>query len=80
MKKVIEWLSASNRWKHLVGGFLIGLGSDGWFCTLYAGAGVASTLELKDKAWGGKWDWIDWSLTVVGAVVGQSFRALPISL
>ena len=74
MKKVIEWLSAGNRWKHLVGGFLIGLGADGWFCALYAGVGVAAALELKDKMWGGKWDWIDLALTVVGAVVGQLIR------
>ena len=76
MKKVIEWLSASNRWKHLAGGWLIGFGSDGWFCALYAGVGVAAALELKDKMWGGKWDWIDLALTVVGAVVGQLIRGL----
>lgn len=75
MKKIIEWLSASNRWKHIVGGLLIGLGSDNWYCTLYAGTGVASALELKDKMWGGQWDWIDLSLTVTGAVVGQSIKA-----
>lgn len=75
MKKIIEWLSASNRWKHIVGGLLIGLGSDNWYCTLYAGTGVAAALELKDKMWGGQWDWIDLSLTVTGAVVGQSIKA-----
>lgn len=72
MKKIIEWLSASNRWKHLVGGFLIGFGSDDWYCTLYSSAGVAVALELKDKMWGGQWDWTDLSLTVIGAVAGQS--------
>lgn len=71
MKRIIEWLSASNRWKHLVGGLLIGLGSDNWYCALYAGTGVAAALELKDRLWGGKWDWIDLSLTVAGAVVGR---------
>ena len=74
MKKIIEWLSASNRWKHLVGGWLIGVGSDDWYCTLYSSTGVAAALELKDKMWGGQWDWIDLSLTVAGAVVGQSIR------
>lgn len=71
MKKVIDWLKASNRWKHLVGGVLIGLCSDNWYCALYAGTGVAAALELKDRLWGGKWDWIDLSLTVIGAVVGH---------
>ena len=74
MKKIIEWLSSSNRWKHLVGGLVIGLGSDDWYCTMYAGIGVAAALELKDKMWGGQWDWIDLSLTVTGAAVGQSIR------
>lgn len=76
MKKIIEWLSASNRWKHLVGGMLIGFGSDDWYCALYSSAGVAAALELKDKIWDGQWDWIDLSLTVTGAVVGYSIRTL----
>lgn len=76
MKKIIEWLSASNRWKHLVGGLVIGLGSDDWYCAMYSSIGVAAALELKDKMWGGQWDWIDLSLTVTGAVVGHSIRAL----
>lgn len=25
MKKLIEWLGMSNRWKHLVGGLIIGI-------------------------------------------------------
>lgn len=76
MKRIIEWLSASNRWKHLVGGVLIGFGSDDWYCALYAGTGVAAALELKDRMWGGQWDWIDLLLTVTGAVVGRLTRTL----
>jgi hypothetical protein len=74
MKKVIEWLSASNRWRFCVGGCLIGFGSDDWYCALYAGTGVAAALELKDKLWGGKWDWYDLLLTATGAVVGHLIR------
>ena len=76
MKRIIEWFSASNRWKHLVGGVLIGIGSDNWYCALYAGTGVAAALELKDRMWGGQWDWIDLSLTVTGAVIGRLTRTL----
>lgn len=54
MKKIITWLKSSNRGRHIVGGFLIGLGADDTYCALYAGAGVAGALELKDKLWGGK--------------------------
>lgn len=74
MKKVFIWLNQSNREKHLIGGFVIGVGADSVYCAAYAGIGVASSLELKDKLWGSKWDWIDWSLTVAGVVIGQIFR------
>jgi len=71
MKKIFSWLSQSNRWEHLVGGFLIGFGANGWYCAAYAGVGVAAALELKDRLWGGKWDWIDFVLTVGGVSVGR---------
>ena len=74
MKKIIEWLKASNRWKHLVGGVAIGLGADDWCCAEYAGVGVAGALEFKDWQHGGKWDWIDFTLTVVGANIGYTIR------
>lgn len=76
MNKVFIWLKTSNRWKHLVGGILIGLGADSNYCAAYAGIGVAAALELKDKLWGGKWDWIDFGLTVGGVIVGRSIRIL----
>lgn len=71
MKKVLQWLQASNRWKHLVGGILIGIGADSTYCAAYAGIGIAAALELKDKLWGSKWDWVDFGLTVGGVVVGR---------
>lgn len=54
MKKMITWLRESNRWKHLVGGCMIGLASSDAWCATLAGVGVASALEYKDKAWGGQ--------------------------
>lgn len=76
MKKVINWLKESNRLKHLGGGVIIGLGADSGYCAAYAGVGVASALELKDRLWGGQWDWIDWTLTVVGVIVGRLIHNL----
>ena len=70
MKKLIKWLSVSNRWKHLVGGLIIGIFAFGLFTAMYAGVLTAGALEYKDRAHGGKWDWIDFALTVVGAFVG----------
>lgn len=75
-EKVIEWFSKSNRGKHFVGGVLIGLGADDWYCACYTGAGVGAALELKDVLYGCSWDWIDFALTAGGAVVGHSIRAV----
>lgn len=44
------------------------------YCAILCGSSVASALELKDELWGGKWNWIDWSLTTTGAVIGYSIR------
>ena len=76
MKKIWDWIKASNRWKHFAGGVIIGVGADSNYFAAYAGVGVASALELKDKLWGGKWDWIDFALTVSGVVVGSVIQTL----
>lgn len=71
---IINWFKKSNRYKHFAGGVAIGIASDTPYCAALCGCGVASALELKDKLWGGKWDWIDWSLTVAGVALGYSCR------
>ena len=76
MKKIIDWLKESHRWQHLAGGLVIGLASDSTYCAAFAGLGIASSLEFKDKACGGKWDWIDWSLTLAGVFVGRLIRII----
>ena len=76
MKKILKWLRLSNRWKHIIGGAIIGLGADDDYCAAYAGVGIAASLELKDKLYGGSWDWIDFALTAGGAVVGHSIRTV----
>lgn len=43
---------------------------------MYAGVIAASSLEFKDKSWGGEWDWIDWGLTVLGAALGSVTKLL----
>lgn len=67
----MNWLNKSHHWQHLLGGIVIGILSLGcWYTAALAGIGVASTLEFKDKSWGGKWDWTDLIITVVGVIVG----------
>lgn len=74
MKKLINWLKESNRYKHLIGGMAIGLMSDDWYCATLSGVGIASALEYKDKAYGGVFDWVDWGLTIAGVIVGYGLR------
>ena len=50
------------------------MGADDDYCAAYAGLGVAASLELKDKLWGGEWDWIDFGLTVAGVGIGRIIR------
>lgn len=76
MRKIIYLLKSSNRYKHLMGGMLIGAGADNLYCAAYAGIGVATALELKDKMWGGKVDIIDWGLTVGGVAIGFGVRMI----
>ena len=79
MKNIINWFKASNRWKHLVGGIAIGALSNDWYCALLVGGAAAGCLELKDKLWGGEWDWIDFGLTIAGVAIGFTARVLLIS-
>lgn len=76
MGKVKDFFKASNHWRHFVGGIGVGLCANDVYCAAYAGLGIASALEFKDKSWGGEWDWVDWSLTVVGVAIGQGISLL----
>lgn len=74
-KGIIEWFKQSNRWKHLLYGFLVSIIA-GFTFTL----GCAAGMEFKDRAWGGKWDWIDFGLTVAGGLAGLALRLIIINL
>ncbi|MDO4929629.1 MAG: hypothetical protein Q4E59_00690 [Bacteroidales bacterium] len=75
-EKVAAWIVDSDRWKHFVGGLLIGAGANDTYCAAYAGVGVAGALELKDHLWGGKADWVDFAVTIAGVAVGHALRRL----
>lgn len=73
MKRVIKWLGASNRWKHLVSGAAVGVvgaliasASAG----LYGAVAAGAAMEFKDRQWGGRPDVVDFLLTAVGGAAG----------
>lgn len=72
---LINWFKRSNRWKHLLYGFLVSIIA-GFAFTL----GCAAGMEFKDRAWGGKWDWIDFGLTVAGGLAGLALRLTIINM
>ena len=76
MGKVIDWLKDSHRYQHILGGIGIGLLSDDLYCAVLAGCGTAGALEFKDYKYQQGWDWIDFSLTLVGVGAGFGVRTL----
>lgn len=72
---LINWFKQSNRWKHLLYGFLVSIIAGFAFT-----CGAAAGMEFKDRAWGGKWDWIDFGLTVAGGLAGLALRLTIINL
>lgn len=80
MNKFLKFLTTSNRHKHLLGGVVIGMLANTPYCAVYAGVGVASALELKDKLWGGKPDVVDWTMTIVGVALGYGLRMASIHI
>lgn len=65
----MKWLLKSNRLKHFLYAIPIG-----FIFTILCVLGVATSLEYKDILYGGKWDWVDWLLTIVGGIIGQAIQ------
>lgn len=73
MNKIISFLKKSNRYKHLIGGLLVGLCAMSPWSGVYSAVVAASCLELKDKLHGCTWDWTDWACTAIGGLVAAIF-------
>jgi hypothetical protein len=76
--KLLTWLKTSNRYKHIIGGFIIGLFGNSIYCSLYATTIAAFSLEYKDKASGNVWDWIDLICTIFGGILSTIIKLLLI--
>ena len=72
-ERAVSFLKKSNRYKHLVGGLLVGLCALSPWAAIYSAIVAASCLELKDKLHGCPWDWIDWACTVLGGFIAMLF-------
>nr|DAJ06865.1 MAG TPA: putative periplasmic lipoprotein [Caudoviricetes sp.] len=70
-EKVLPWWKASNRWKHFL--FAIPLGA---VCGAHFTTGVGLGMEIKDHLYGGKADFVDFSLTAVGGFIGHGVMLL----
>ena len=62
----MSWLTESNRQKHFWYAVPIGL-----VLTILAVIGCAFGMEFKDHQYGGKFDWLDISATLLGGLIGQ---------
>ena len=75
MKKIFSklksFLMESNRYKHLIGGLLVGLCALSPWAAIYSAIIAASCLELKDRLYGNKFDLTDWLLTVAGGAIAS---------
>ncbi len=69
MNKFFSFFAVSNRYKHLIGGFIVAAPAGSFYTAIYAAAVAASCLELKDRLYGNLWDWLDWLCTLLGGSI-----------
>ena len=78
MTNPFNWLLVSNRWKHLVGCFVVSL-----FGTALMGIGCAGGLEYKDVQYQGTWaawDWLDILASLIGCALAAAVHVAIILL
>lgn len=67
----MSWLNESDRIKHLKYAIPVSL-----IFTILCVLGLATGLEYKDKLYGNKFDWLDWTATMIGGIVGQIIQLI----
>ena len=67
----MSWLKESNRIKHLLYAIPIG-----FILTILTVIGCAFGMEFKDKQYGGNFDWLDISATIIGGLIGQILQLI----
>lgn len=69
----MKWLSESNRMQHLKYAIPVAL-----VFTILCVLGLATGLEYKDRLYGNKFDWLDWTATMIGGIIGQLIQLILI--
>lgn len=76
MRKFINWIKQSNRLYHFILGAAIGAASNSGYCAALAGTCTAGSMEVKDWLHGGRFDMIDFGMTIAGVVIGYTLRII----
>lgn len=63
------WITESNRLKHFIYAIPLGI-----LFTIIFVIGIAFGMEIKDKMYGNKFDWLDLVSTILGGIIGQLFQ------
>jgi len=69
----MKWLSESNRMQHLKYAIPVAM-----IFTILCVLGLATGLEYKDRLYGNKFDWLDWTATMIGGIIGQLIQLVLI--
>lgn len=69
----MKWLNESNRIQHLKYAIPVAL-----VFTILCVLGLATGLEYKDRLYGNKFDWLDWTATMIGGIIGQLIQLVLI--
>lgn len=69
VKQIINFIKNSNRYMHLISGFIVAILAASPYVGIYAAVVAATCLELKDRLYGNQFDLTEWLLTVVGGTI-----------
>lgn len=69
----MSWITESNRTEHLLYGAIAA-----YFGTILFAIGAAFGIEFKDFQYGGKFDFLDITATIIGGIVGQVLQGINI--
>ena len=69
VKQIINFIKNSNRYMHLISGFIVAILAAPPYAGIYAAVVAATCLELKDRLYGNQFDLTEWLLTVVGGTI-----------